>query len=273
MGRQFSRTRAVQQIQDGLEAARPGAPVAAPVQDDRQEETTKKIPPTSQQEIDQKLPEEKFDSAVIHSTDSGDVIMNQTLVFKGAVDTMSGDETFSAGDGNLFVKDPGGSARNFNPSGTFQALTSITLINTADAGEDITFDSGGLAQVVAQNQRGVFVYDGSNWLLADLFSIISGVMTDFTIIAAATYTLLSTDAILHVTYTATAAVAITLPSALASIVRPGVLIKDAGGNAATNNITIQTQGAETIDGSATAVLVGDYDAIWVYSDGSNWFLY
>lgn len=82
----------------------------------------------------------------------------------GAVSTMSGNEVFTIADGRMFIKDPGGAARTFNPSGAFPPLYEITIVNTADAAETITFDSAGLNQSIAQNQRGIFVYDGSAWL-------------------------------------------------------------------------------------------------------------
>lgn len=80
----------------------------------------------------------------------------------GAVGTMSGNETFGIADGRLFVKDPG-AARNFNPTGYFPPLYQVTVINTANAAETITFDSTGLNEDLDQNERGIFVYDGSNW--------------------------------------------------------------------------------------------------------------
>ena len=50
-----------------------------------------------------------------------------------------------------------------------------------------------------------------------------------------------------------------------------VVVKDQSGAAGTNNITIATEGSETIDGSATAVLGTNYGVVRLYSDGSNWF--
>jgi len=91
-------------------------------------------------------------------------------------------------------------------------------------------------------------------------------------VAAATYTVLPDDGTVHVTYTATGTVAVTLPTA-GVISDRKLFIKDAGGNAGTYNITIDTEGSETIDGAATQVLNGDYNSISLYSDGSNWFIY
>jgi len=80
--------------------------------------------------------------------------------------TMSDNETFEADDGTVFIRDPGGAARNFNPTNTyFLDGTIITLINIADAAETITFDSAGLNQAVAQNERGIFAYHKTDgWL-------------------------------------------------------------------------------------------------------------
>jgi len=90
---------------------------------------------------------------------------------------------------------------------------------------------------------------------------------------AATYDLLTTDGILHVTYTTTGAVtSLTLPTAQAVADRQ-IVIKDAGGNSGTYSITVDTQGSETIDGDASLVINSDYASICLYSDGSNWFIF
>jgi len=100
----------------------------------------------------------------------------------------------------------------------------------------------------------------------------SGLKHNVTTVNAATYDLLASDYYVHVTYTGTGAVtSLTLPSAQVVSGRT-IYIKDAGGNASTNNITVDTEGSETIDGSATLVMSTDYQAIQLYSDGSNWFV-
>lgn len=51
------------------------------------------------------------------------------------------------------------------------------------------------------------------------------------------------------------------------------IVKDEAGAAGTNNITIDTAGAETIDGNATYTINVDYGAINIMCDGSNFFIF
>ncbi len=97
-------------------------------------------------------------------------------------------------------------------------------------------------------------------------------LSKLTVVDAATYNVLPTDQLLHVTYTSTGAVTnLQLMTNLLSNTHV-LTIKDAGGLCATNNITIQTQGSETIDGAATYVMSDNYQAIDVYTDGTNFFI-
>jgi len=99
-----------------------------------------------------------------------------------------------------------------------------------------------------------------------------GQIVNVTTVAAATYDLLVTDYILNVTYTGTAAVtSLTLMTAQ-TVAGRIIHIKDAGGNATTNNITVDTEGSETIDGSATLSITTSYNAVTLYCDGSDWFI-
>jgi len=89
------------------------------------------------------------------------------FIYDGIKKTMTGNEDFVVtGAAKVFIRDPGGANRNFNPdsSATFARGCQITVINTADAAETITFDSLGLNQAINQNERGIFVFDGDNWL-------------------------------------------------------------------------------------------------------------
>jgi len=99
-----------------------------------------------------------------------------------------------------------------------------------------------------------------------------GSNTPFTTVNSATYAVKTTDLILHVTYSATGACTITIPTAQ-MIQGRLLIIKDAGGLAATNNITIVTEGSETIDGISSSILNGNYNSVNLYSDGQNLFIY
>lgn len=52
-----------------------------------------------------------------------------------------------------------------------------------------------------------------------------------------------------------------------------IIINDESGGAGTNNITIDTEGSETIDGAATIVISTDFLRVRLYSDGTNWFTF
>lgn len=87
---------------------------------------------------------------------------------KGAVQTLSDDGSFTKndiGDTGIrtFLVDPGGSNRNYDPSGDFVTWTILTIENTADAAETITFDSSGIAVAIAQDRSATFIYNGSAW--------------------------------------------------------------------------------------------------------------
>ena len=93
-----------------------------------------------------------------------------------------------------------------------------------------------------------------------------------TAVATTTYTVLGTDNIIGVTYTATGAVSIILPTALMQAGKAYHIV-DEGGLAGTNNITISTEGAELISGANTAVINANYNAKNVYNNGTDWFLF
>lgn len=47
------------------------------------------------------------------------------------------------------------------------------------------------------------------------------------------------------------------------------IIKDGSGNASTNNVTVATEGSETIDGASTVDIIVDYGVIRLFVNGTN----
>jgi len=91
-------------------------------------------------------------------------------------------------------------------------------------------------------------------------------------ITAATYTILVTDYYIGAD-TSSNTITLTLPAASAAGSGKTYVIKDEGGNAAANAITVDGNGTETVDGAATVDVTSPYGALNLYSDGSNWFVY
>lgn len=78
-----------------------------------------------------------------------------------------------------------------------------------------------------------------------------------------------TDLTKHLVDT-TVARTLTLPTPANGI---QIIVKDKSGSAATNNITIQRAGSESIDGVAASYVIStNYAAVEFVSDGTNWFV-
>jgi len=92
-------------------------------------------------------------------------------------------------------------------------------------------------------------------------------------VAVATYDMLDADNVLLVSYTGTGAVtSLTISSAIIAQAGRQITIIDSGGNASINNITIDTEAGELINGSATLVMNTDYQSVTLITDGSNLFI-
>ena len=68
-------------------------------------------------------------------------------------------------------------------------------------------------------------------------------------------------------------VTITLPRGVDISSGKILLIKDEGGNASNNAITVTTSDGSKIDGNSGVSLVADYASISVYYNGSGWHIY
>jgi len=141
--------------------------------------------------------------------------------------------------------------------------------NITSTGDEIQFkDTGGTidVKIKATAAGAVSFLDNS-----DDHALVTGARLQHkqVVVNAATYTIQSDDAVILVTYTSTAACTLTLPAA-ASAGKHFYSIKDSGGSAAANNITIETPASEQIDGSNDIVIGSNRQAIKLVCDGSNW---
>lgn len=89
-----------------------------------------------------------------------------------------------------------------------------------------------------------------------------------TVPGAYPYTVLVTDYLVWVN--TSSARTINLPAAATAKDGAEFIIKDATGSAGANNITVDPNGTETIDGSATKAISTNYGSMRIVCDGSNW---
>jgi len=128
-----------------------------------------------------------------------------------------------------------------------------------------------------QQQRGeqVKADETTLWMaqieqLAALTAAVSGNVNSVNVTSkTAAYTAVAlTDTVILCDAT-TAAFTVTLPTAVGNSGKLFFVKKtDAGGNA----VTIDGNGAETIDGAATKALAAQYDSVTIVSDGTNWMI-
>lgn len=109
----------------------------------------------------------------------------------------------------------------------------------------------------------------ANLILKEQGTSVGGLVT----VATTTYTLLVENVSKIHHFTNTGARTITLPSAALTAAGLPFWLKDAAGNAATNNITINRAGADTIEnGSTSAILNRNGQVLGLYSNGvDKWF--
>lgn len=86
-----------------------------------------------------------------------------------------------------------------------------------------------------------------------------------------TYSALLTDYVIGIASTA-AVYSVNLPKASLAGTGKAYIVKDIGGSATSNNITIDPSGSELIDGQTTATLATNYAAYTVICDGTQWYI-
>jgi hypothetical protein len=174
--------------------------------------------------------------------------------------------TMTAATGNLI-----GSGQNV--SFTAAATYDLTLTATNDTSSDIFF----VAHAASTAYNSIASPSLVGYTATSIIGALNEVKAlthnvEVATVSSATYTLTSsTVTYILVYYSTTNTCTVTLNTAQCSLGRI-VTIKDAGLNASVYNITIETQGSETIEGESNAQITGDGDALTFISDGSNWFI-
>ena len=81
------------------------------------------------------------------------------------------------------------------------------------------------------------------------------------------------DTVVIMCVTASGARYVQLPAVATATADRRYYIKDKSGNAATNNITIKTDGSEEIDGSSSDLVIStNWASIQIVTDGTKWYV-
>ena len=201
-----------------------------------------------------------------------DLVRTTISVIKDATDlSVAGDAVFT--DTGRFGLS-GGAAGGSGSSGTLQDLQDV--YNHSVTPEIVTDDTRGALSL----KRGSAT-DSDNMLEVlnsvdtKVFTVTAegkvthgAVISPPTTSAAGNYTVLVSDYIIHKTGITVGGDTVTLPSTAAN--GQIFIIKDTSGEASVNNITVDTSGSETIDGSTTVIINGNYNGIAVHFDGVNY---
>lgn len=175
-------------------------------------------------------------------------------------------------EGNFTFGDAATDTLTVNGAATFNADSTISTtkkLQFRDTGIYIQSPADGKIKISADGTGSDDITLSGTVTLGDLLTT-KGIATAHTS-KSADYTTTGNDVIVGVDSSG-GAVTITLASATVTAGRM-VIIKDEGGQAGTNNITIATEGSETIDGAASKTISTNYGVLRLYSDGTNWFTF
>lgn len=151
--------------------------------------------------------------------------------------------------------------------------STITIVNDATATvADRIYTGTGANLSLANNASLLLIYDSnaSRWRVigGSGSSSTAGYVQNTTTQTNTDYTALSTDEVILMSTGGTTRT-VTLPAA-AGVANKIFTIKkiDSG----TGRVTVDANGAETIDGATTFTLYAQYDEVTITSDGSNWYV-
>lgn len=220
-----------------------------------------------------------WSDSILNIGNEYDLEYRNYLALSDSFDIVS--ENILTGDTTILISSLGSSTGD----GYLNLNADVISIGTSDSGvigfADSNFDSSTWTTAYLPFAATVAEYNtyktnlGEISLLNAINTLYDSTLGDyyFVSVAAASYSFSEIrNSILAVPYTATGTVSIDLSSSSAVSGRM-VIIKDTGNNASSNNITITTEGSETIDGSATATISSDRGSlILVYDGTSDWMI-
>lgn len=207
---------------------------------------------------------------------------DEILIVSGTADPSTGGG-YEAPMGSLFLRSTGDVYRKANTADVDWAslgsagVSDHVLLSNIGTNSHAVIDAhiadatlhfttlDGLSDVVitTPTSEDVLQYNGSGWVNATI-----GTTFTRTAVNTGTYTILPTDIFIGVLYTQTGEVALTLPNSQT----PGLRfdIKDEGGNAKKNKITVTPTGGETIDGGTSLTIRVDYANVSLLWTGYEW---
>lgn len=223
---------------------------------------------------------------------SGGSLASATYFYQVIALDAAGGTTVASNEASAAVTGPSGSV-----SLTWSAVTGANSYRvyrgTTTGGENVyyTASTNSFTDTGAANTSGTitsptasvvkFAPNGNSWLVGGSVGIGTatptatltlggGMAINRRSVSDTNYTAVASDYMICYT-TLTAGRSVTLPTASASNTNQVYVIKDQTGNAASNNITVQGTGGQTIDGAATKVINTAWGVLKVYTNGSNWF--
>lgn len=233
---------------------------------------------------------------MLRLTETGTSSTDQLIIGPAGVIGSAGTPSLSWGDGDTGLYEISDDSLSFAiagvqkwfvgatvlgaPSGAYPALlfeaasatnpTVVPAVNDLDTG--IGSSAGNVVSIIGGGNE--IISAAGNAGTGNKQTTINGAnIRTITPVAAATYDTTANDYFLLVTYTGTGPVtSLTLMSADCQNGRI-LIIKDGGGNSTVNNITIDTEGAENIDGAATLVINADYGSRNLICYSSNWYIF
>lgn len=143
---------------------------------------------------------------------------------------------------------------------SIQAPSSVTTNYTITMPEI----QGSLDQILVNDGTGVLTW---TTITGNIISY------NYTEVNTPTYSALSTDEILAIDYTTTGTCTVTLPE-ISVVGKKRYFIIDTGGNANTNNITIQTSGSDQIIGDTEIIISENFNAVSILNDDTtDWYIF